>query len=370
MPPYLIFLLSSFISTPLNIILHEFGHAIAALMFTKSTVHINLCDGTTKNLFEITIGRFRITFSWRNLFYHSGLTIHAPVESLITSRIIFLSGVAFNGIIALPLFGFIALNFSSDFIQWMLIGFFFNFLLLSLGNLYPREIKVGGKVYGTDGLLFIRSFQKSSLLWAEIATALNKQAYAEAASIIVNTRKLPEFGFDQLRTIIYYCLRPVGYSAIARVIKHFAKDVSGKDDFFLLGLAYAHLNETEKAKLYFTKVSQIEPDNYGSRISLAFLSMVEGDFIRAQHAFTEIYKVNPTAYVCAHLAYIFGRLGDVERQNSLMHEAELLDGSEAYLHRTRALIYLDQGLIDKAQEAYSLAVELNNRIYPIQRLSR
>nr|WP_032073186.1 peptidase M50 [Leptospira interrogans]AGZ84963.1 Peptidase_M50B family protein [Leptospira interrogans serovar Canicola] len=93
---YLVFLLSYFLSTPVNIIFHEFGHAISALIFTKSMVHIDLCDGVTGKLIDFTIGRLRLTFSWQNLFYHSGLTIHAPVKSLTASRIIILSGVVLS----------------------------------------------------------------------------------------------------------------------------------------------------------------------------------------------------------------------------------------------------------------------------------
>ena len=57
---FLLYLISTIIFMPFMVLLHEFGHAIIALLFTKGPVYINLGNGNLNK--SMTIGRIKIIF--------------------------------------------------------------------------------------------------------------------------------------------------------------------------------------------------------------------------------------------------------------------------------------------------------------------
>lgn len=365
MHPQIYILIVNFIATPINILLHELGHASAALMLSSEPVHIDLALQPQSKIFDIKFGRLRISFSWRNLFFHSGLTHYSGVTSIWFHRIIILSGILVNALVLILTLKFGARYANSRLSACILFGIALNCVILIISNLWPRVARIGKESYETDGLLLLNSFKRNQNPWHNIVSLYDRKRFADCINLLCSVTIDDSLETPKLRFAVFCCTRQVGYPQLGRFAVALAQRAQETDDILALFFAYAHLNDFDKAAFYLAAWKERDPENPNHSSNAGFLAMIQGDFANAKSLFETALESRQTAYIYANLGYICSKLGENASSESYLQRAKEIDENEPYLHRAIAQISLENSNIDVARRAYAKALAIRENIYPI-----
>lgn len=365
----IIWLPSFALATPINVILHEIGHAIPSLLFTKGDVHIDLGDSDKGKICDFRIGRLRFSFSWHNLLFHHGLTRHKLAPSFNALRLILLSGVIFNFASLFFCVRFLLPSINSQYSAVIISALFLNCAFLSIGSLIPRQVSINNAQFASDGLLFIRTFQAKHRFPIEFARLIEKREFQNTIKFL--EKKLDIIPDDEitLRAAISISLRPQGY----HILSHFREILKTKphsaENLEFLFLSSIHLSDEAAARFYLNQWGAIDPDSPTFKSNSAFLAMENGQHTVAFAVFSELLKQRgETAYVLGNLAYIEYMLGNLNKSAELLARALQLNPNEAYVHRAMALIELVKENKESAKQAYTRAKGLNEGVYRIKAL--
>ena len=104
----LLLLFSVFFVRSFTTFIHEMGHGIPALLFTKEKVKLFIGNyGQKEKAANLTLGRLEIYFKYNPLMWNSGLCVHSGNNLSINQNII----ITLMGPVSSLLFGFMCLLF-------------------------------------------------------------------------------------------------------------------------------------------------------------------------------------------------------------------------------------------------------------------
>ncbi|RZK13562.1 MAG: hypothetical protein EOO56_26805, partial [Hymenobacter sp.] len=189
---------------PLLILLHELGHAVPALLFTRAGVTMYLGSyGKSDNMWRIQIGLLEI-YLQRSLIWRKGLCVYAGAGlSKAQQGTIILGGVLVSVLLAaLGFYGALAINLHGSVKLFMFLLFLFAAVSL-VANLVPSQ-RSG---LPNDGLLLKR------LLLGEQPTV---PFSPELKELIARSREVAiDLGYDYISTLhllLADCTMPYPYS--------------------------------------------------------------------------------------------------------------------------------------------------------------
>ena len=139
-----------FIGAPISVLIHEFGHAIAASCVNAK--HITIYLGSGRDLFAFRLGRLKLVV--RLFYFVGGLTTNERSIHYSKRELLWITsfGSVLNGFVAIILF-FLMMWVPNVYLSIM---FWFN-LWLAIGNLLP--IRINDKK--TDGYTILEIFKRT-----------------------------------------------------------------------------------------------------------------------------------------------------------------------------------------------------------------
>lgn len=156
----LLIFLSIILSRPITTFVHELGHAIPSLLFTKGPVVIYIGSyGDISNSTTTTFGRLSIVFKFKLTDLQLGLCRHQPSTKIWQDLLIILGGPIFSLLLGLFFAGLLPLFKESQYIAFT-IGIFltsgiWDFLVNIIPNKSPMQLHDGNMVHN-DGAQFLR----------------------------------------------------------------------------------------------------------------------------------------------------------------------------------------------------------------------
>ena len=226
----------------LSALLHELGHALPALYFTKEPVSIylggNVCNNKTKVL---KLKRLIVYVNYRDLVYRGGLCVHNGFLSRQQNIVVLFSGVLLTLMVALLSF-FIFTNYVNNlYVQLFSFLLCISALIDVFYNLIPSSIPIkleDGTITFNDGyqiknLLFKRSLN-------DVLNFFNTKQYQKALQILERF-KAQDYTSDavyKIQTLCYFQL-----SQWDRIIEWIPANEERKsldeDDYKILTYAYS-----------------------------------------------------------------------------------------------------------------------------------
>lgn len=348
--------------------LHELGHAIPAILFTRKKVKVYIGSiGNPRGSIKINIGLLEMWIRYNPLLWVRGLCVPEAKEiSINKSVVIILAGPLVSVILAGITFW---LTFSFDMHGMLKLSgvVFFCFTVFDLGvNLIPMRrpalLYDGDEVYN-DGYQ-LRQMLRYKMMPEQMNNAIelyNRGLYEKAAE-----------WFDYLlasewaEPVSYLLAIDTNYKLDRYEKAHkYAKEVALKfperyEGHFWSGLLNGYCSQYEESFADFTKVLEIDPLNVHALENRAFnLLMME----RYEEALKDIELAIPNdemgSYAYAIRALIKFKTYNIEEGLLDIAKAIELNPDEPYAYRNLGIHHFDLGEKAKALELFRKAKDLN-----------
>lgn len=358
----------------ITVVLHELGHALPALIFSKQNVHVYIGSyGQENGLVALSIGRNLTVYFKKNPFtWQKGVVFYSlPHPSFNKEFFITLLG---------PLTSFIVATAS----LWLVIQFdlhgslklFCMFFLLSalfdLRNIYPdsKPIKLNnGQITYCDGyqLNLLLNGRKDEKYPLKAFRLLADGKYNKAQKNLAML-DLPTIA-SALNEIIYDCIMCKQYAKAKNLYCQLMRyyPIEGDEHIFCnMGLVNSYMDNHHEALIFYNKALAIGDENMIALSNRAFTYNVIGQYQLALHDFDSIIAETPEsdyAYANRGLAKI--KLNEIEGGLSDLKTALLLNNKSVYAHRNLGIYYFEIGENEKALLHLEVAQELDPDAYLI-----
>jgi len=264
--------LALILSRPFTTLVHELGHALPSLLFTKSQVSIYIGSyGNLEKSFKFRLGRLKIFFTPKLFHLGQGLCSHKQTRTIGQSIIIVLGGPVFSLLLGL-FFSWMILFYKDQQVIAFVLGIFltsgiFDFIANIIPNSDPL-IMHDGRVTHNDGFQFQRLLQTSNYpsSYFEAIDALNKnqfelalEKFQETADSGINKGPLYQEAMQLLTHPDYF---PNGLSqAISFHEKYSHQFQLESNDLLLAGNLYQKAGNDLKAINNYGKAIEINYKN-------------------------------------------------------------------------------------------------------------
>ena len=242
------------ISRSVTTLVHELGHAIPSLLFTKEQVIVCVGSyGDVSNSLSFSIGRLRIFLKFNFLSWNLGLCSHQGIAGFWKTLIVIIGGPIASLILALTLFYFMVFNNYSDTVIVVLTFFILSSLWDFAVNIYPVSTPFylfNGSEIHNDGYRFLSLIKRRNYpdsYYTAMESSLNFE-YEKSVAVLKNLLKE---GFDNREVndlIIANLMKNGDYD---EALKHFGSFKLTKKlksrDYYTLGAIYFELKKYNDA---------------------------------------------------------------------------------------------------------------------------
>jgi tetratricopeptide (TPR) repeat protein len=363
---------------PITTFIHELGHAIFALIFTKGNVQMFVGSyGDKKNSFKVKISRLTI-FIKINLPHKLGgvCILEDQTTNFYQNIMILLAGSFLTAITAFLTF---YLTFFYDwhgFIKVVSVIFLLFSVIELWINLVPNKIPIelhNGSITLNDGSQILQLWQirKLESLHSIASKMIADKKYEEAEIYI--ERFIPKFN-DDLSNDFYRYLIAVHIKtrdfakAISYSEKLLQKYIPTSNDFYCLGLIYTHLSNSTEAIKNYDFALELQPENLLALNNKAYQYIILEKYeealqilVQATELSAELpYLINSRGFAKIMLGYLEEGLIDIQYSLNLDNK-----NSYAYLHR--GIYFLKKNDLVNAESNFKQAHLLDENTYNLDK---
>lgn len=372
----LILIVLVLIARPLTVLLHELGHAIAAILLTKqkATIYIGTY-GEPKKSIKINLGVLTIFFHYNPFAWRLGLCVPSAKSISIYKRIIFtLAGPFASFIIAIIACYY---TFTYDLhgaLKLFLVVFLASATLDLLINLIPNErpIKLyDGSVTYNDGytLKLLFYFKQMPKGFSEAVESYNEQDFEKAAAQF--EKLIPTTKDENIwRFAINSHLQCRNYVKAKELSEAFAlKAKLDSDDLANMALSYSQLGFHEEALVLYDRSLQLNPNNAHSLNNKGYTLNLLNKYEEAIPLFDSSIELDKDfAYPYNNRGLAKIKLGQVEDGLEDINHSLEIDPNNSYGHRNLGIYHADKGEFEEALRLLSKAKELDGTTHMIDEL--
>ena len=359
------------ISCFLIITLHELGHAIPSLLFTKKkvTIYIGSYDDDSSLGFHIGKLFFRV----KPRFFYSaagGACHHEPIGPVYQNIIVVLSGPFASAIISAILLKFIFMVNGYGFLKTFIVVFFISSILSLVFNLYPSRIRTRRIMY-SDGhkLLAYLKGTKTIKLISLGYTFYNNKQFGEALKIFekLNPNDIDSYNFP----VIFQCYLQTfdfkGAERFSEKHKYMVTDLSSDADTLCnLGYMHSNLGHHDIAFDYYSKAIEWNNQHSFALCNRGFTYNLLEKYEGAIVDFEAVIMIEPdSSYAYANKAYSYMKLKLFDRALRDLEKAMALDDKNSYAHRNLGIYHLEHSEYEKALLQLIKARELDANTHMI-----
>lgn len=370
-------LLLILLARALTVLLHELGHAIAAIIFTreKVTVYIGSYGDKSKSL-RLNAGILDMWLKYNPFSWQRGLCIPSNKKISLNKRIVCT--------LAGPLVSFMTciistyLAFAKDLLEpfpFVLIIVSSSSMLDLISNLTPRNkpIKLfDGPYTYNDGytvklLFYYKRFPESYLEAAEMYDRKEFALAGQQLKTLLENKLLDENIF-RLAAASY--LQAKDYKTAKELIETFiSKFTLNSNDYVNIGLIYSKLHLHSEALAYYDSSLNLNPDNQYALNNKGFTLNLTGHYNEALLLFDKAIEVDSSsAYAYNNRGFAKLKLGRAEEGLEDMQDSFKLDSNNAYYFRNMGVYHFDKSEYTEALLLFKKAKEMDPDVYRIDEL--
>jgi len=375
MDTFIIIVVLLIIIRPLNVLFHELGHAIPALLLTKEKVTIFIGSyGNREKGINFTMGLLEVWFIFNPITRHPGLCLLSAKNVSMGKQAVYIAMGPLTSLLVALVSIYIAyrVNSSNDTINFIFFILFFSSLIDFMVNIIPNDRPImlyNGKTTHNDGyrlrqLIQRRRFPKE---YAKAIELYNNKKYAEAASLF------DEFLIDEIKDEQIYRF------AIACHIKecnyNWAKTLSDKlisspyvtsNDYCNAGLICSRLGQPSKAMEFYDRSMTLDEFN-------TYTLNNKGYELNAQEKYTEAIPLfNKVIEIDEKFAYSFNnrglakiKLGQIDDGLADIKHSITLDPDNSYCYLHLGIFSFDKQEYSEALAQFEKARQLDKSTYKV-----
>ena len=371
---YFLFIFTIAILRPFTTFLHEMGHAIPALLYTKEGVAIYIGSyGDPKKSLHFRIGRLEVFLKYNPLLWKYGLCYREQLDISINKAIVIVLMGPLLSLIIGTFSLYLVLYFDySDGTIFILIMIIISSFLDFYQNIVPDSepiILYNGSQSFNDGQQ-IKTLLKYRNLPEEYdkgAKYYNNQEFAKSGELF---EKIITSGTKQdivYRLAISSYLQIKEYDKADEINKLFIKQYKKRltsTDLFNSGLIKSQKGKLEESILDYTKSLKLDKNNILSLNNRGYAYNLSGKYKEALVDFNKAIELDENfAYALNNRGLSKVKLGDFENGFIDIKKSLEIDDKNSYCYMNFGIYYFDIGEYQKALENFNIAFELDKDIY-------
>jgi Flp pilus assembly protein TadD len=364
----LIFLVILIISVNLTILLHELGHAIPAIILTKDQVSVFLGSyGEKKGSMQLKFGKLELWIKKNSFIWIKGITIPDLKKNSIRTQFIYtLLGPLTSLILALIIWFFLYAFDQPGVIRSFLVCFSVLLMVVSLGNLIPRNKKIilsDGRTTSNDGTILIKLFQyrkfpKESIKAIEL---YNNKQYEAAAKQLEKFLDggLKHIGLYRHAILAYIFMK--NYNKAEKLQKDFEKEFKlNSNDYINAGFIKIQMKQYEQALIDYEKSLKIEPLNKISLNNNGYTLSMLGRYEDALEYLNKAIELDSDfAYAYTNRGAAKIKLGQEEEGLADINYSIKLDEKNADGYNQLGIYYFEKNKYREALNLFQKAKQLD-----------
>lgn len=373
----IVFIIALLTFRMLVIVIHEFGHAISALLNSTGKVSVYIGSyGDAEKSFRFEIKRLECYIRYNVFAWKGGMCMpHGKNISWKSSVLISAFGplttLLFGSITSIVLL-FFKINVLT---KMILFAFAFSCILDFIYNMIPRNTKIklyDGSFVNNDGkrLLYLWNIRSVYNQMNEANTFYNKKKYSEAAVLFDQCLNRISKNRELYRLAISSNLEIKNYKKAEEIQKLYTKKYKGSYDlidYVNLGVIQIYAEDLEKALDSFNKALAFKTK---TAIILCNRGLTYGLLERHEEAITDLNKaisIDPNfAFAWINRGFSKLKLGQLSAGLQDIQKSLELDTENAYGYRNLGLYHFLKKDYQKALDLYKKALEMDATTYRIQ----
>ena len=342
------------ISSFLIILLHELGHALPALFFTKRPVIIYIGSYGDDIGPKFRIGKLTIRIKPRLSYLRAGgLSTYEAIPSTAKNYTILLGGPLVTLAITAVLMPVV---FNSDFhgpLKIMVVILLGCTMLNLIGNLYPRKLEPDTTLY-SDGKQFIDILKlrgANKCLFRAAAFFYHNQFRDTLTELDkIDKRYLNEY-IASLYIQSYVELKQFGMLTAFKEKYMDAGLLASLTSYNAINLSFANiqLKEYPEALALLDKAIELDDESYYAYNNRGFVHNLLGNYAAAKADLNKACKLDPNAaYSVTNRAYSNIKLGLMDEALADINRSMELNEHNAYIYLVQGMYQLETGRLSEA----------------------
>lgn len=369
------FIITLFSTMFLYVLLHELGHAIPALIFTRKPISIFIGSyGDKVNSVNLKIGLLKVWFNKNPIkLYRSGVCIPEKRPDKYYQNLIFIAfGSIFPVIIAATLCYTVYHLGLNHFLKTASLVLFL-LTVYGLYNLWPNKKTLniaGGNITYKDGYLLatLLRYRKFGTQYIRALNLYLAKDYTAAASAFQQIASLPKDNSLYRHAFACY-FQARDYEGAKEIldiqIEKFPMDAN---DNVNVAALYIMKNECEKALEHLNVALESDPRNLHALYNKGYALNLLDKYSEALPYFDRALQINPFAAVYANRALAKFKTGSIEEGLKDVELALKMDKNNAYAHRNLGIYHFDKEEYTVALKEFETAKELDKDTHQIDEL--
>lgn len=347
------------------ILLHELGHALPALFFTKRPVTIYIGSYGDDIGPKFRIGKLTIRIKPRLSYLRAGgLSTYEAIPSAAKNYAILLGGPLVTVAIAALL---IPVVIDDDFhgpLKIMVVILLGCTLLNLIGNLYPRKLEPDTTLY-SDGkqLIDIINLRGTNTYLFRAAAFFYHNQFKETLAELdkIDKRHLNEY-IASLYIQSYVELKQFGMLTAFKEKYMDAGLMASLTSYNAINLSFANiqLKEYPEALALLDRAIELDDESYYAYNNRGFVHNLLGNYAAAKADLNKACKLDPNAaYSVTNRAYSNVKLGLLEEARADINKSMELNDGNSYIYLVQGMYQLETGAPQAALLNLVKAKELN-----------
>lgn len=368
---------SFIIIQPLTTLVHELGHAIPALVFTKENVKIFIGSyGDPNEGVAIRIFRLEIYFKYNLKLWNHGLCSYGNTGTGINKNIL----IILLGPLVSIIFGVLVCYYTFDnyddgrikFLGLIIFGssildFYFNIK----PNPEPFKLFNGDLIYN-DGQQLLKLF-KYKFLPEEHKQANEfyvNEEYFKAGNLYTNLLKKGNRNTEVFQLAISSLCLVDDYKSAQELYKNLGDDFTIDSDCLTnIGLACSKLNEGEKSIDFYNQALELNPKNVLALSNRGFQKHINQKYEQAIDDFNQIIKLGEDiAYALSNRGHSKLELGLEEEGLKDIIDSLKIDDKNSYAYRNLGIYFMYKNDNLNAMKNFKISLELDSSTHGIEEL--